>query len=101
MNGSRLALLLAAGLGVGAATVSGCRVPNEDHCLHKAVDSNEWCAENEEGRDFCSPCEAEHHGCVKEEPTEKECPEYTVPPLEETGTGTGTGADTGTDTATG
>lgn len=91
--------LVAAAL--AGAIASACRVPNEDHCLHKATDSNAWCAENEEGRDFCSPCEAENHGCVKEEPSEKECPEYTVPPLEETGTESGTGTDTGTDTGTG
>jgi hypothetical protein len=91
-------LLLAAG-GVAALVLGSlsCRVPNEDHCLHKAVDANSWCATKDEDRPFCSPCEAERHGCVKTEPTAKECPAYSASPSE-TGGDTGTGTDTGTDT---
>lgn len=86
------------------ALAFACRIPNENHCLHKAADQNEWCAENEEGRPFCSPCVGGHHGCVKEEPTEDECPEYTVPVPEETGTDggeSGESGETGTDGTTG
>jgi hypothetical protein len=99
------AWVLAGGLGSIAAIVAACRVPNTDHCLHQAIDANAWCVDHEEGRDFCSPCEAEHHGCVNEEPTEDECPEYSAPAPAETGSDTGdvtgTGTDTGTDTDTG
>lgn len=68
-----LALALALGLSLGA-----CRLPNPDHCLHKAADANGWCAERDPATPFCSPC-AEHNGCVAEEPSEDECPEYTAP----------------------
>ncbi len=52
-------------------------ISNEDHCVHKALDSDAWCAENVAGRGYCSPCAAEQHGCVAERPNAAECPAYT------------------------
>ena len=91
----RFALLCAFALGA-ISTALSCRVPNVDHCLHRAADSNAWCAEVDEDRPFCSPCVGENFGCVKSEPTEDECPEYTVPP-EETGTDESGTDESGTD----
>lgn len=87
-------------LGFCAALFAGqaCTVPNPDHCLHKDFDSNAWCAENQEGRPYCSPCEGENNGCVATEPTESECPSYSVPPADE---GTETGTDGGSESDTG
>ncbi len=68
-----------------------CRLPNEDHCLHKDVDANGWCAQQDPDRPFCSPCAEDRNGCVATEPTEESCPSYTSP-------GTDTGTDTDTDT---
>lgn len=76
-----------------ALLLFGCRLPNEDHCLHKDEDANAWCARRDADRPFCSPCEGEQQGCVATEPTEASCPEYTSP-------GTDTGTDDGTDTGT-
>ena len=64
-------------LGLALAFTGACRISNEDHCVHKALEADAWCAENVEGRPFCSPCEAEQHGCVAERPDTADCPEYT------------------------
>ena len=53
-----------------------CKVPNLDHCYNRATFPNSWCIENHESRPYCSPCEAEQNGCVREEPDPEECPEY-------------------------
>ena len=82
-------------LPLAALALLGCRLPNEDHCLHKDEDANAWCAQRDADRPFCSPCEIEQQGCVQAEPTEDSCPDYTSP-----GTDTVTGTDTGTDTGT-
>lgn len=60
----------------GLALAPGCRISNDDHCVHKAIESDAWCAENEPGRPFCSPCEGERHGCVEDPPDADECPAY-------------------------
>ncbi len=65
-----LAALL--GLALGLA----CRVSNEDHCVHKSLDSDAWCAEAVPGKPFCSPCEAVDHGCVAARPNDDDCPAY-------------------------
>lgn len=96
MKRARLFLPLLAVAAVAGALAS-CRVPNRDHCLHKAVDSNAWCASIDEERSFCSPCEAEHQGCVKDEPTAEECPAYSAAPADETGSSSGSESGTGTD----
>lgn len=70
---SRTLLALALGCALGL----GCRISNEDHCVHKAIESDAWCAENEPKRPFCSPCAAARHGCVADPPDPDECPEYT------------------------
>lgn len=67
----------ALGLLLGLVVAFGCRISNDDHCVHKAIDSDHWCAENVPDRPFCSPCEAEQHGCVAARPDEDECPAYT------------------------
>lgn len=59
-------------LGLGGA----CRISNEDHCVHKALDADAWCAENVPDTKFCSPCEADEHGCVADRPGD-DCPAYT------------------------
>jgi len=55
----------------------GCEVSNEDHCVHKAIESDAWCAAQVPGKPFCSPCAAEQHGCVAEQPSAAGCPRYT------------------------
>ncbi|HEY0136438.1 MAG TPA: hypothetical protein VGB85_20280 [Nannocystis sp.] len=60
------------GLTLGVA----CRISNEDHCVHKALDSDAWCAEQVPGKPFCSPCEAVDHGCVAARPDDEDCPAY-------------------------
>ena len=70
LTGVSFAVLL--GLGFGLA----CRISNEDHCVHKAIDSDAWCAEAVPGQPFCSPCEAVDHGCVAARPDDESCPEY-------------------------
>ena len=89
--------LVLAACGVGGMILAGlsCRVPNTDHCLHKAIDANLWCSVEDEDRPFCSPCEGEDHGCVETEPTASDCPQYSASPSE-TGDDTGTGDDAGT-----
>ena len=79
----------------------GCRVDNTDHCLHKASDPHAWCVEElGSERPYCSPCEAEDHGCVGQEPSRKDCPAYTPPPPgeEEESTGGETHEETGEET---
>ena len=61
-----------AGLTLGVA----CRISNEDHCVHKAIDSDAWCAKAVPGKPFCSPCEAVDHGCVAARPDDEDCPAY-------------------------
>lgn len=68
----RTVISFALGLVLGA-----CRISNEDHCVHKAIEADAWCAENVEGRPFCSPCAADEHGCVAERPDSEDCPAYT------------------------
>lgn len=94
--GHRGAVLAAVALGSALGWAAACTVPNTDHCLHKDFDSNAWCGEHVPDRPFCSPCDGEEHGCVAQEPTAEECPEYAGP-----GAGTGTGPDSGTDSGTG
>jgi hypothetical protein len=60
----------------------GCRVDNPDHCLHKDSNPHAWCKAASQGeRPFCSPCEGDEHGCVVDEPRERDCPAY-IPPDE-------------------
>jgi hypothetical protein len=61
---------------VGLTLGVACRISNEDHCVHKAIDSDAWCAEEVPGKPFCSPCEAAEHGCVAARPDDEDCPEY-------------------------
>lgn len=58
------------------ALLAGCRLPNPDHCVHKHVDSDAWCARNAPDRPYCSPCVEEEHGCVAARPDPDECPAY-------------------------
>ena len=94
-----LSLALGLGLALGGAS---CILPNPDHCLHKAVDTNAWCAEAHPDRPWCSPCEATHNGCVAEEPSPESCPEYSASPPADTGTDSDSDSDSdsGTDTGT-
>ncbi len=66
------------------APALACEISNDDHCVHKAIESDAWCAEFDPGRPFCSPCEAVAHGCVADRPDD--CPDYTP----DTPAGTGT-----------
>ncbi len=59
---------------------SGCRVINADHCLHRAAAHDAWCAHEDPATPFCSPCEADNHGCVAAAPAADECPEYEPDP---------------------
>jgi hypothetical protein len=74
-------LLLALGL------APACEVSNEDHCVHKAIESDAWCADEVPGKPFCSPCAAAEHGCVAEQPSAASCPRYS-PDSVATGTST-------------
>lgn len=81
-------------LGLAAAGLAqACTLPNPDHCLHRAIDSNAWCAGQDAERPFCSPCAADFNGCVAEEPTPESCPSYSAPAPD-------TGSDSGTDDET-
>lgn len=55
---------------------AACRLPNEDHCVHRADDSDAWCAGHDPALPYCSPCAAEDHGCVAAPPDPEECPAY-------------------------
>jgi len=68
----RIIMFVLAGLTLGLA----CRISNEDHCVHKSIDSDAWCAQSVPGQPFCSPCEAVDHGCVAARPDDEACPEY-------------------------
>jgi hypothetical protein len=81
--------VILAALGLGLVT-GACRISNEDHCVHKALDADAWCADNVEGRPYCSPCEAADHGCVADQPDADDCPAYTP----DTGTTTDTSGTT-------
>lgn len=67
-----LLAMIIIGLGLGL----GCEVANEDHCAHKAIESDAWCADAVPGKPFCSPCAAAEHGCVAEQPNAATCPRY-------------------------
>jgi hypothetical protein len=99
-----LASLLLVGFAMGLGA-SGCVLPNPNHCQNLAVDPNVWCgAHYGEERPYCSPCTADNNGCVSEEPSAEECPEYTPQPDaetdSETDSGTETDSDSGTETET-
>jgi len=64
---------------------SACEVSNEDHCIHKAIEADAWCAAEVPGQPFCSPCVAEQHGCVATLPTLTTCPRYTPDSAASTG----------------
>jgi hypothetical protein len=68
-----------------------CEVSNEDHCVHKAIEADAWCAAEVPGKPFCSPCVAEQHGCVAEQPTAATCPRYTPDSAASTGAASSTG----------
>ncbi|MCY1054402.1 hypothetical protein [Nannocystis sp. SCPEA4] len=70
-----------------AFAAGGCRIPNPDHCVHRDVDSDAWCAEHSPARPYCSPCAAEAHGCVKTLAEVEACPAY------EPDDGTGSGGE--------
>jgi len=86
---------LTAALAFSIGLVAACKVPNLDHCLHKATDANAWCEEEHPELPFCSPCEAENNGCVDTEPTEEGCPEYTPDSTGGSDTVSGTGDESG------
>ncbi len=67
----------ACGLALGLALGLACHISNEDHCVHKAIEADAWCAAQDPARPFCSPCEAPQHGCVATRPDTAECPAYT------------------------
>lgn len=77
-----------------ALALAACRISNEDHCVHKALEADAWCAENVEARPYCSPCESERHGCVAALPDD--CDAYT-PDSASDPEATGTGDTTTTD----
>lgn len=62
-----------------------CEVSNEDHCIHKAIEADAWCAAEVPGQPFCSPCVAEQHGCVATQPTAATCKRYTPDSAASTG----------------
>lgn len=77
-----------------ALVTGACRLPNPDHCVHKDVGSDAWCAAHSPERPYCSPCAAEAHGCVAAPPTAEACPAYEPDDPEDTDdspTSTGTG----------
>lgn len=92
-----LRAVIPAALGLALALAGACRISNEDHCVHKALEADAWCAENVAGRPFCSPCEADQHGCVAEQPDDADCPGYTPDSYHPTDSGE-TGATGTTDT---
>jgi hypothetical protein len=98
LNVRRSSVVLGLGLVVGLA----CRVDNPDHCLHKDANPHAWCkAESQGERPFCSPCEGDAHGCVAEEPSERDCPSYEPPDeLESEDIEASGGADTDDDPPT-
>lgn len=59
-----------------AFITGACRLPNEDHCVHKAEQSDAWCADFDPALPYCSPCAEEDHGCVAAPPDPDACPEY-------------------------
>lgn len=82
-----LGLLL--GLSLGLSPTLACEVSNEDHCLHRAIESDAWCAAEVPGKPFCSPCVAEEHGCVAEQPSKASCPRYEADSASTTASSTG------------
>ncbi|MBK7828899.1 hypothetical protein [Nannocystis sp.] len=71
-RGRSVGCLALLGLALGLA----CHISNEDHCVHKAIESDAWCAAQSPARPFCSPCEAQGHGCVAVAPDPEVCPAY-------------------------
>lgn len=69
----------------------GCEVSNDDHCVHRAIESDAWCASEVPGKPFCSPCAAAEHGCVAEQPSPASCPRYTPDSVASTGASATTG----------
>lgn len=67
----------ACGLLLGLALGLACQISNDDHCVHKAVEADAWCATQDPARPFCSPCAAPEHGCVATRPDLADCPAYT------------------------
>ena len=61
---------------LGLALGLACRISNDDHCVHKAIDSDAWCARQSPEKPFCSPCQAAAHGCVAAPPDDDDCPAY-------------------------
>jgi hypothetical protein len=70
-----------------------CRISNDDHCVHKDLDGDAWCAREVPGRPFCSPCAADRHGCVAAPPDDCPADEDDA----STGAGPGPGADADAD----
>ncbi|HLT40812.1 MAG TPA: hypothetical protein VK034_31260 [Enhygromyxa sp.] len=86
MGRVRIALIVSAGLGFGLGLgASACVVINPHHCDNLAPDPNVWCVNHYDDRPYCSPCAADYNGCVSEEPSEDECPQYSRPAGTETG----------------
>lgn len=90
-------LLLALAFGLGLM-LDACTLANPEHCFNIAYDYNGWCAYYYPERPYCSPCEADNNGCVADEPSMDECPQYTAPATE---TGSETETETGSETETG
>lgn len=88
-RGRTVGCLALLGLALGLA----CHISNDDHCVHRAIESDAWCAAQDPARPFCSPCEAQAHGCVAAAPDPDACPAYS--PDGETMTGTDTATSTG------
>jgi hypothetical protein len=86
--------------GVWLLITLGCEVSNEDHCAHKAIESDAWCAEAVPDKPFCSPCEAAEHGCVAEQPNAASCPRYSPDSVATGTTGATTSVATGTTAST-
>ena len=88
-----LAFAPALAMAVALLSALACKIPNENHCLHKDSDANAWCEQRDADLPFCSPCEATNHGCVASEPTAALCPDYSQ--------GTTGGSEGDTDTTMG
>lgn len=78
-----------------AFAAGACTIPNPDHCVHRDVHSDAWCAENSPARPWCSPCVAEDHGCVEDPPDPDACPAYEPDTTGGSTTGGSTGGGTG------
>ena len=83
-----------------AAALAACRLPNPDHCVHKDVDSDAWCAENTPARPHCSPCASEDHGCVATPPGPDDCPTYSPDAASDSSGGDSSSGGPGTSSTT-